>query len=430
MPDYHEARADLLTLQLKKLNSLYRSLFPINAFYARKLHDGGLVSAAFESLDDLQRLPFTTKQELLDDQAAHPPFGTNLTAHVNQFARYHQTSGSTGQPLRWLDTPTSWTWMLDCWRLIYEMSWVSHDDRIFFPFSFGPFLGFWAAFDGAARMGCLCFPGGGMTTTARLRFLRDTGATVVCCTPTYALRMAEVAEDEGIDLAGTGARTLILAGEPGASIPETRNRIRKAWNARVYDHWGMTEVGSLGAACFASGLTDPPGGFHLLETECIPEVIDPLTGRPVPPGTEGELVITNLGRIHSPLLRYRTGDRVVADPEPCPCGKPWMRVRGGILGRADDMVFIRGNNVYPAMIESIVRRFPEVEEFQIVVEHDGPATELRLRVEGGSAVDSVIASRLADAVRDAYHFRPVVEVVPTGTLPRAEMKSRRIVRKL
>jgi phenylacetate-CoA ligase len=317
--------------------------------------------------------------------------------------------------MRWLDDRESWDWVLDCWRRIYAMAGVQTGDRILFAFSFGPFLGFWAAFDGAQRLGHLCLATGGMSTSGRLRTLLDNQATIVCCTPTYALRLAEAAEQEKIDLAGSPVRALILAGEPGAGIPATRKRIEERWGARVFDHYGMTEIGSLGMEC-----PDQPGGFHLLETECVAEVIDPATGESLPAGREGELVLTNLGRAGSPLLRYRTGDRVVADPAPCPCGRVAVRLRGGILGRADDMIIVRGTNVYPSAVEAVLREFSEVAEFRILAS----ATQLRLEVEAPPA----LAPQLADAVRERLLVRPDIAIVPAGTLPRAEMKSSRVVR--
>jgi phenylacetate-CoA ligase len=311
-----------------------------------------------------------------------------------------------------------------CWGIKYDMISLTPADRLFFPFSFGPFIGFWAAFEAAARKGNLVLPTGGMTSVARLRFLIEHRATIVCCTPTYALRLAQVALEEKIHLASSAVHTLIVAGEPGGSVPATRQRIEKAWGARVYDHTGMTEIGSLGMEC-----TENPGGVHLLETECIPEVIDPATGGQVPPGREGELVLTNLGRWGSPLIRYRTGDRVLVDPDPCPCGRPWLRLKGGILGRTDDMLFIRGNNVYPSTLEGIIRRFAEVEEFRLIIDQTGPMTSLLIELDGSRA-GAGLAERVQHAIRDELLFRPEVQLVPPGTLPRAEMKSQRVVRKM
>src|SRR5262249_26803312 len=160
---------------------------------------------------------FTTKQELVDDQQANPPFGSNLTYPLSRYTRFSQTSGSTGKPMRWLDTPESWDWMCNAWARVFEIAGVTAADRMFFAFSFGPFLGFWLAFDTAVRMGCIAIPGGAMRSTMRLALIRDSGATILCCTPTYAIRLAEVAAEEGFPLTDTKIRTIVVGGEPGAS---------------------------------------------------------------------------------------------------------------------------------------------------------------------------------------------------------------------
>jgi phenylacetate-CoA ligase len=380
--------------------------------------------AGVRSLEDLPKLPFTCKEELVADQAAHPPYGSNLSRPFTEYVRLHQTSGTTtGQPLCWLDTAQTWDWVLDCWQKIYDAVGVVPADRCFFPFSFGPFLGFWAAFEGAARRGCLVLPGGGASSVARLRFLLANGATIVFATPTYALRLVEVAHEEGLDLPGSSVRMLILAGEPGGNIPSTRHLIEKGWGARVIDHWGMTEVGPLGVEC-----AENPGGFHILEEDCLAEVIDPHTTKPAAAGMEGELVITTLGRFHSPAVRYRTGDRVRVDPKACPCGRLWKRLLGGILGRTDEMLLIKGNNIYPSMIEAVVRSFSEIEEFQIVVDNRrGEKMVLRLELKPGTNVE-IVSEGVSTRMRDDYHLRPDIECVSPGTLPRSEMKSKRVVR--
>jgi phenylacetate-CoA ligase len=340
----------------------------------------------------------------------------------------HQTSGSGGgAPMRWLDTPDNWQWWKKLWGIIYAAAGVTRGDRMFFPFSFGPFVGFWAAFESAAALGNLSLSGGGMTTPARLRFMLDNACTVVCCTPTYALRMAEVAAAEGIDLPAAAAVTkLIVAGEPGGSIPATRQRIERAWGARVFDHTGMTEIGALGFEC-----AQAPGGVHLIESECIAEVIDPATGRAVADGEEGELVLTNLGRWDSPLIRYRTNDQVrLTRGRRCTCGRWFARMEGGILGRIDDMVVVRGNNIFPASLEAIIRRFDAVAEFRVQVVDDASSlTRLRVDVEPATGSDPAQLTRaVARAIQDALNFRADVHAVAAGSLPRFDMKARRFTR--
>jgi phenylacetate-CoA ligase len=404
----------LTTLQRERWDALVAEVRPRNAFHAARL-----AGAA-----DLARLPTTTKTELLHDQAAHPPYGTVLTYPRERYCRLHQTSGTSGRPLRWLDTRESWDWMLDCWDRMFAMMGLRPDDRLFFAFSFGPFLGFWTAFDAASRAGQFCLPAGGMSSGARLRMLLDNEATVLFCTPTYALRLAEVGREEGIDLAGSPVRAVVVAGEPGGGIPATRARIEAAWGARVFDHSGMTEVGPMAIECLAN-----PAGLHVLEDDYLAEVVEPATEEPVSPGQVGELVVTNLGRVGSPLIRYRTGDLVRVDPRPCPCGSPYLRLDGGILGRADDMIHLRGNNVYPGALEALLRRFPEVAEYRVEVDGSAALTALRVEVEPVNGGGAGLVERVDRAIRDEFLFRAEVRLVAPGSLPRFEMKAQRFVKK-
>jgi phenylacetate-CoA ligase len=420
----HASREQLQRHQIERLRALAAAVLPENPFWSKKFAAVGLAPDDLQSLADFARLPTTVKKELLEDQLASPPYGTNLTFAVTQYSRLHQTSGTSNAPLRWLDTPESWTWVTSCWRQIFEIAGTTADDVVAFPFSFGPFLGFWAAFDAASRLGALCLPAGGLTSQARLQMIRDNNATVVCCTPTYALRLAEVAEEEGIDLAGAQVRSIIVAGEPGGSVVATRAAVERSWGARVFDHWGMTEVGPLAVEC-----PENPGGLHVLETECIAEILDPTSQQPVPAGTPGELVITNLGRTGSPLIRYRTGDLVIADTRQCPCGRHLLRLAGGIIGRLDDMVTIRGNNVFPASIEGILREFPAIAEYRIDVETRRSMQHIKITIEPQAEVESAaLMETVGHAIRDRLHFQAEIVAAAPGSLPRFELKSRRFFR--
>jgi phenylacetate-CoA ligase len=308
---------------------------------------------------------------------------------------------------------------------VYRGARVEPGDRVFFPFSFGPFLGFWAGFEAGPQIGLHCVPGGGMSSQIRLSVIDATQATVVCCTPTYALRLAEIAElERRRPLAEGSVRMLIVAGEPGGSIPATRERIERCWGARVIDHHGLTEVGPASFECWES-----PGSLHLNEAEFIAEVIDPQSGHEVEDGETGELVLTNLGRTASPLIRYRTGDIVVRRSDPCQCGRTWARLNGGILGRADDMINVRGVNVYPVAIESAVRRLPEVVEFRSIVSRQGSMRSLRLEIEVAPELEdsNAVASKVAYHLREALGLNVNVDIVGPGTLPRFEMKANRFV---
>ncbi len=408
----------LAALQRRKFGDLLREVLATNPFYRRKL-------TGFSSDAPLERLPFTARAEIQQDQLEHPPYGTNLTYPLERYVRLHQTSGSTTTPLRWLDSAEGWAWFKACWKRLYDAAGVVRDDRLVFPFSFGPFIGFWGGFEAAAELGNLVLAAGGMTTSARLRYLLDNQATVVCCTPTYALHMAEVAEEEELRLAESPVRALIVAGEPGGNIPPVRASIESSWGARVFDHSGMTEIGAYGFEC-----QEAPGGMHVLETEFIAEVIDPVTTASHADGEEGELVLTNLGRRGSPLIRYRTGDQVRLIRNRCACGRWFARLEGGILGRVDDMLVVRGNNVFPSAVEGVIREFREVGEFNLVVDKPQSLAELEIRVEPVAGIGVTnLANRIADRVRDRLLFRPKVTIVPRGTLPRFDMKARRVVRR-
>ena len=412
---------DISADSLPKLMEILRAIHRADGFYARKYRAAGVDPLRVHSSADFAKLPFTTKAEIAADQTDHPPYGSNLILPRRDYSRVHQTSGtSTGRPLRWLDTPLSWRWILDCWSQGFRgCIGLTPHDRVFFPFSFGPFLGFWAAFEAVARDGHMAISGGGMPTTARLRALIEHEATVVCCTPTYALHLAEVAVAEKMDLAASAVRAVVVAGEPGGGIPATRERIAQAWGARVYDHYGLTEVGPV-----AFETTERPNEMKLLESEFIVEVLDPVSGTP---SETGELVVTNLGRLGSPLIRYRTGDLVTLSPDRDAQGR--LYIAGGILSRADDMLHIRGNNLYPSALEAVIRRFRDVAEFRIVVDDSETLSDLKIEIEPADATAGAkLAESVARAIRDALLFRVDVVSLSPGSLPRFELKSRRVVR--
>ncbi len=416
---------DLRAGQLAALNALLGRIIPANPFVTRKLLEAN-APISYPSLEAFrQAFPFTTKQELVADQIRHPPFGRNLTYPVHAYSRFHQTSGTTGKPLPWLDTPETWSALIDCWGEVYRAAGVTRQDTVFFAFSFGPFLGFWLAFDAAARLGCLCIPGGGLSSLGRLELLRDAKATVLCCTPSYALHLGELAVTEKVDLSQAAIRKIILAGEAGGSLPATRGAIEKAWpGAHAFDHHGMTETGPVTYECPAR-----PGRLHVIDRAFLAEVIDPASGAPA---DAGELVLTTLLRDGSPLLRYRTGDRVrLSTPflqgAACECGRADTALDGGILGRTDDMVIIRGVNIFPSAVEQVVRGFPEIVEYQVHISHRGALAEMHLTIEPARGVRPVadLVVRVEKALHAAFALRIPVTAAVSGSLPRTELKARR-----
>ncbi len=417
--------AALEKLQLDRLRYMMRAVLATNNFYRRKLP--GLDPNRLTSTAELQTLPFTTKGELVQDQLDHPPFGSNLSAPLEQYIRIHQTSGTTGKPMYWLDTEESWNWWAECWKVVFAAADVGPRDRIYFAFSFGPFIGFWAGWEGARKLGALAISGGAQSTAQRIRSIVDSGATVLVCTPTYALHMASEAKKAGIDLARDAAiKTAIHAGEPGASIPSTRRLIEESWGAKCFDHAGATEVGAFAFQCVFQA-----EAIHINEHEFIAEVIDSSTGAAAKDNEPGELVITNLGRTGSPVIRYRTGDLVAPSRYACPCGRPFLLLRGGVLGRVDDMVIVRGVNVFPSAVENIIREFSEIEEFRVEVFERQALRAIKIVLEPVSAEDSRtdLGEQISARIRQRIGLRPEIELVSPGTLPRFELKAKRFFKR-
>jgi phenylacetate-CoA ligase len=426
-PEVFPKRQIIAHRQVDALRALLRALTPENPFYAAK-YDAARTPGKVALLSDFYRgFPFTTKAELVADQAANPPYGTNLTYPLDRYTRCHQTSGTSGVPLRWLDTPESWNWMADNWQQILRVAGVTPSDAVFFAFSFGPFIGFWLAFEAAARLGCRCLPGGGMSSAARLRAILDHRATVLCCTPTYALHLAEVAAAEKLSLADSAVKTIIVAGEPGGSIPATRARLESLWpGVRVVDHHGMTETGPVTFECPVR-----PRVLHVLESAYVAEIVHPETGEQVATGETGELVLTTLGRLGSPVLRYRTGDLVRAALDTvCECGRSELALEGGILGRTDDMVCVRGVNVYPSAVEDVLRAHGGVAEYQVQVDTTPTLCELTIKVEPLPSVldTAALTQQLQGALQTSFNLRIPVVAVSAGALPRFEMKAQRWAR--
>ena len=410
----------LRTLQETKLVAVVAGTYGSNEFVTQKFDAVGATPGDVRTLEDLAGLPFTTKDELMAAQS-EGPFSTNCTFDEAAYTRVHQTSGTTGPPLRVFATAESWDWWGRCWGFVLAGAGLTARDRLFVPFSFGPFIGFWAALGGAERVGALMIPGGGRTSSQRLGLMAEMGVSAMTCTPTYALRLAEVAREEGFDVSTIPMRITVHAGEPGASVPATKARIEKEWGATCYDHAGASEVGAHSFECQAQ-----PGGTHAIDSEFIVEVIDPVTGRTVLPGDEGELVITNLGRVGFPVIRYRTGDIVRFDDVPCPCGRTFTRFAGGVIGRADDMVAIRGVNIYPSAVENLLRGIDTLDEFRVTITREREMAAILMEVEChvGADVEETVRA-VARTFESSLGLRPEVEAVPRGSLPRFELKAQR-----
>lgn len=402
----------LAEYQVERLNRMLSEILPCNRFYQQKF---GGQRPVIRSLEELSQLPYTFKDELVaNDQ--HQSLVANLSYPLPNYVRYHQTSGTRGRPLVVLDTASDWQWWVDTWQYVLDAAEIEPGDRCVLAFSFGPFIGFWSAFDAVRERGALAVPTGGMHTLARLELLRSVGATALFCTPSYALHLAEVARENHIDVSDLSVRTIVVAGEPGGSVPSIRSQIQEFWGARVVDHAGASEVGPW-------GVSDPAQrGLYVLESEFIAEFLSVQTGEPADEGELAELVLTSLGRYGSPVIRYRTGDLVRPtwnDEQPA----RFVLLQGGVLGRTDDMLVIRGVNVFPSAIEQILRSFPEIVEYRMTALKQGAmdrvALEIEDRLEDPERVEQELRLRLG--------LRVEAKCVPLGSLPRFEGKGRRFV---
>ncbi len=422
-------RRDLAALQGLRLRLLVRRAYDGSAFHRRLFDRAGITPDDVGGLADLSKIPFTTRDAWMSCQQEHPPFGDMLVRPVDRAVRYHTTSGTSGRtPLRVLDGRIDWKWIAECWCYAFHGFGVRPKDRVFFAFSYGTFIGFWGAHYGCEKMGCLVIPSGNMTTSQRVEMIDEMEATVVCATPTYALRLAQEAAALGIDLRTGPVERLVLSGEPAGSIPASKRMIEDQWGAKAADTAGMTEIGTI----LMFECERQPGGTHVIEDHFIEEVVDPATGDPIGYGEQGERVVTSFGRGMIPLLRYRTRDLVLKVPhDTCDCGRTWDLYEGGIRGRVDDMLLIRGTNVYPRAVEAIVREYPAVDEFQIhlyTAEGIRDEIEVLCEVREGHEGDwSSVEPRLQKDLSTHHEgLGFVVRRVETGLLPRFELKAKRV----
>jgi phenylacetate-CoA ligase len=421
-------REELEALQLRKLKNLVEWADAQVPFHSKRLRDAGVTSDSIGSLDDLRRISFMTRDEWMQGQVEHPPYGPILAAPEEAAVRYHMTSGTTGRtPIRVLDSLKDWEWIAEMWCYGLWGFGVRPTDVVFVAFGYSTFIGFWGLHYACEKMGCLTLPGGAMTTDQRVQQIVDMGATVVCSTPTYALRMAQEAKSMGIDLAKSKVQRLILSGEPAGSIPATKKLIEEQWGAKAGDTAGMTELGTI----MIFECDHQPGGTHIIEDHYIEEVVDPETDEPVPHGEMGERVVTSFGRGFIPVLRYRTRDFVVRVPhDRCDCGRTFDIYDGGIRGRVDDMKLVRGTNVYPRAVEAIVREHEEIDEFQIhlyTVEGIRDEIEVLVEIPDTNADREGILRDLQRALANAHEgLRFGVKEAEAGTLPRFELKAKRV----
>ena len=398
--------------QLQQFNALLAKILPSNKFYYEKIGS----ERQLKSLADLKELPYTTKSELVASAEQH-----GLSQHhsfpAKDYSRLHRTSGTTGNPLMILDTEEDWQGWSAIWQHVLEAAEVTAEDRVFLAFSFGPFVGFWSAHQACIDRGALVIPSGGLSSFARLEFLRDCEATVLLGTPTYLLHLAEVAKQQNFDINNLRINRIIVAGESGGSVPTVRKRIEDAWNARVIDHSGATEIGPWGF-----GWPDRIG-LHVIESDFIAE-LEPIENANKVSGERVlcELILTSLSRTGAPVIRYRTGDAVFAErPTDGLCRFLWLPQ--GVVGRADDMLTVRGVNIFPSSIDAVLRKFNGIQEYQVRITRKMELDQLELLIEGDEQTQRELESELSIKLG----LRIPVEIVEPNCLPRSELKARRWV---
>jgi phenylacetate-CoA ligase len=414
--------------QLDALRRQLRRVGETSNHYRRVFAEAGFEPGDLRSLADLRRLPFTRKADYVKGLAAEPPFGSLAAVRPGEAVRVHFSSGTTARP-----APVLWTeadiarWADLYARYLYAQG-LRRGDVFQCMFNYAWFVGGLGATLAAQRLGALVIPASSGDTQRQIETIFEYGSRCVIGTPSFMAHMAEAAEQAGHDLAASTVRMVCVGGEPGASIPGTRERIERQWGARMFDCYGALECQPIGWDTAAQL------GPTLAEDFIYVEILHPDTEEPVADGERGVLVLTHLDKEACPLVRWWTGDMVVRDSRPAPDGRTHARLAGGVLGRADDMLIVRGVNLFPSAVEDVVRAFPGLSNEYLIVLDDsvkdpvtGFLTGVRLQVEREGDDSADLGERLAQRLRERLQVRFHVEVVAAGTLPRTVHKARRVV---
>ena len=412
---------DLAAHQLRALQtSIAKALHA--PFYSRRLRESSITAESIRSLEDLPLLPFTTKNDLRD---AHP-FGM-LAVPIEQVIRVHSSSGTTGKATAVFHTPGD----LDRWSGLMArcLTMIGCTSRHVFQnmMSYGLFTGGLGVHYGAEKVGMAIIPAGAGNTKRQISMIQDFGVSVVHITPSYALHILSVLEEIGVDPPSLGLQIAIHGAEPYSN--STRTKLQNAYGFRAYDCYGLSEMNGPGVAFECP----QQNGLHVWEDNYFVEIIDPHTGHPVPRGHTGELVLTTLQREAMPLLRYRTGDLTSIVDSPCPCGRTHTRI-SRMKGRADDMLIVRGVNIFPRQVEEVLMGLPEVgTNYLILLDRKDGLDVMTVKVElqkgdyleGGEALN-LLQRRIEHELKREILVTPVVKLVQRGTLPPSEGKARRV----
>lgn len=419
------SRERLNAVHWRRLQKLLRYAYERVPLY-RELYDRvGLKPDDVRSLEDFDRLvPSIDKKELLEAQGQNPPWGGAAALDEDTLLYRYQTSGSTGVPL---GIPISYYDSVrygDQWAYGFWGVGLRPRHSFYFAFTWGTFIAFWSAYWGVRLIGGTVYSGGGLSTELRLKQLREYRPTVFLSTPTYALYVAEKARALGVNLKETGVEVMYLSGEPGVSIPATRRAIEEAWGARAYEHYGIGEVGAIAFTC------PHQIGVHLAEDHAYSTVVSPETGEVVGEGEIGENIVTSYTQLFQPVIKYRTHDLVRPSYATCACGRTWTLFQGGVQGRTDHMVVIKGVNLFPTAIEALLGGVPGLSPHYEVHISRGPLNdEVAVKVEAAPDTRASEYLKLKQDTEDLLYNRIMVkigvEVLPPDALPRYELKARR-----
>jgi len=419
-------RERLRKLQFKKFKRLFRWGYDHSRFHRYVYDQAGIRPEDIRSWDDIQRVPKVEKSMMRDIQRKEPfPYGDALCVPLEEVVEFRQTSGTTGQPVYQPDTWQDWEWWSECWSYILWAQGYRPRDRVFLPFGYNVFVAFWAGHYAAEKLGCEVIPGGVLDTQARILKIQELRATAMMATPTYVLGMADTARKMGLEPEKMSIEKITCAGEPGASIPSTKKRMEDAWGARVYDHAGATEIGAWSYEC-----ADQPGGLHVNEAFFLVEIEDIDTGEIIEaPGRKGKMIISALDRQAQPCIRFDSKDVIEWADEPCPCGRSFRLIKGGVQGRSDDITKVKGVLLSPGAIEEVVRGTEGLgDEFEVVVDKVGDIDRITLKVEltpESAGMRARIEPRLKDQLRLKTNLGYVIEFHEPGALPRYEVKAKR-----
>ena len=418
-------REKLKILQFKKFKRILTWAYTRSKFHRALYDKAGLTPDDIRTFEDIKKIPKVEKSMMRGIQNKDPfPYGDALCVPLEEVSTFRQTSGTTGQPVYQPDTWQDWEWWSECWSFILWAQGYRPSDRVFLPFGYNIFVAFWAGHYAAEKLGCEVVPGGVLDPQSRILKIQELKATAMMATPTYVLNMADVAKNKmGIDPAALSINKITCAGEPGAGIPSTKKRIQEAWGAKVFDHSGATEIGAWSYEC-----RKQPCGMHVNEAMFLVEIEDPVTGEIIEePGRKGKMVITALDRIAQPCIRFDSKDIIEWDSESCSCGRTFRLIRGGVLGRADDITKVKGVLISPAAIEEVVRSITGLgDEFEVIVDKQGDADRIKLKVELlPEVVRGSVETILKDQLRLKTNLGYQIEFYDYGTLPRYEVKAKR-----